>query len=266
MNQTSQPETKPEAENNHQALIEHIRELKKRLIIILIAFLLATGFAYIFVQDIYSFLVKPLANAMGDEAGRKMIYTSLVEAFLTYLRLAIFAGIIISFPITAWQVYAFCAPGLYKNERRFFVPFLVISPALFITGAAFVYYFLFPMAWKFFLSFEMPASEGALPIILEAKISEYLSLVTTMILAFGLTFQLPLVVVLLVKIGIVNVDQLKKFRKYAVVVILTVAAFLTPPDVMSQIALATPLYLLYEISIFFCSYMKNNEGIKNQDA
>jgi sec-independent protein translocase protein TatC len=239
--------------DSQKKLIEHITELRRRLLMAVTVFIVATGISYFFVQDIYAFLVKPLANAIGDEAGRKMIFTGLTEAFLTYLKLAIFSGLLISFPIFAWQIYAFCAPGLYQKEKKFFVPFLFVAPVLFFTGAAFVYYFLFPMAWKFFLSFEMPGGGGALPIILEAKISEYLSLVTTMILAFGLTFQLPLVIILMVKIGFVNVAQLKKFRKYAVVLILTVSAFLTPPDVLSQLALATPLYFLYEISIIFCS-------------
>ena len=246
--------------NSHKELIEHLRELKKRLIISISALLIASIISYFFVQDIYAFLVKPLADAIGDEAGRKMIFTGLTEAFITYLKLSIFLGIIISFPIFAFQIYSFCAPGLYKDEKRFFVPFLFISPALFLTGASFVYYFLFPAAWKFFLSFEMPGGDGTLPIVLDAKISEYLSLVTSLILAFGLTFQLPLVIILLVKIGMVSVAQLKKFRKYAVVGILTAAAFLTPPDVFSQLALATPLYLLYEISIIFCAKMSSQKN------
>jgi len=241
-------------------LIEHLYELRRRLMISIIAFLFGTTFAYIFVQEIYSFLVQPLANALGEEAGRKMIYTSLTEAFLTYLRLAIFAGIIISFPVLAFQIYAFSAPGLYQHEKRFFIPFLIIAPVLFFIGAGFVYYILFPTAWEFFLSFEMPSAKGNLPIMLEAKVSEYLSLVTSLILAFGITFQLPLVVVLLVKIGIVNIEQLRKFRKYAVVVILTVSAFITPPDVFSQLALAIPLYILYEISILFCNKMKKKNA------
>jgi sec-independent protein translocase protein TatC len=244
---------------NNSTLIQHLTELKKRLIICLSFFVIATIISYVFVEDIYSFLVKPLASAMGDEAGRKMIFTGLAEAFITYLKLAIFSGVIVSFPILAWQIYAFSAPGLYDNEKKFFFPFIFLSPALFIMGAAFVYYFLFPMAWKFFLSFEMPAVEGGLPIKLEAKISEYLSLVTSMIMAFGITFQMPLVVILLVKVGLVTLEQLKKFRKYAVIIILTVSAFLTPPDVLSQIAMATPLYLLYEISIIFCSRIRKRE-------
>jgi sec-independent protein translocase protein TatC len=244
--------------NSHKELIEHIRELRKRLVISILALAAASIFSYLYVEDIYGFLVKPLVSAASDDSKR-MIYTGLTEAFVTYIKLAVFAGVIISFPVIAWQIYAFCAPGLYANEKKFFIPFLVVSPALFFIGAAFVYYFVFPVAWEFFLSFEMPGGEGVLPIQLEAKISEYLSLVTTLIIAFGLTFQLPLVVVLLVKIGLVTVDQLRHFRKYAVVGILTVAAFITPPDVLSQILLAAPLYLLYELSIIFCAGMSRKQ-------
>ncbi len=255
-----------EHSDDQKALIEHIRELRKRLIISMVAFTFTAIISYIFVGDIYRFLVEPLANALGDESGRKMIFTGLTEAFFTYLKLAVFSGIIFSFPVIAWQIYAFCAPGLYNTEKKFFVPFLMASPMLFIVGAAFVYYFLFPIAWHFFLSFETADIGNGLPIQLEAKVSEYLSLVTSLILAFGITFQLPLVIILLVKVGIVTIEQLKHFRKYAVVVILTVAAFLTPPDVMSQILLATPLYLLYEFSIFFCSFMRNNSKANIEDA
>ncbi len=244
-----------------KTMVEHVRELRKRLIICISALIITACISYLFVQDIYDFLIAPLADAMGDAPGRKMIYTGLTEAFFTYLKLSIFSGVIISFPIFAWQIYIFCAPGLYAHEKRFFIPFLIIAPMLFLSGAAFVYYALFPMAWEFFLSFEMPAGQGNLPIQLEAKISEYLSLVTSLILAFGLTFQLPLVVILLERIGVVTVAQLKKFRKYAVVIILTVAAFLTPPDVISQLALATPLYLLYEISIIFCAFKARKKVI-----
>ncbi len=238
--------------------VEHIRELRKRLVISILAFVTASVVSYIFVQDIYSFLVQPLADALGDESGRKMIYTGLAEAFLTYLKLAMFAGLIFSFPVIASQMYMFCAPGLYSHEKKLFIPLLVISPVLFLAGAALVYYLLFPMAWEFFLSFEVPSGEGSIPIQLEARVSEYLSLVTALILAFGITFQLPLVVILLVRIGIVTVEQLKAFRKYAVVLILTVAAILTPPDVLSQITLATPLYLLYEMAIILCARMKKH--------
>ena len=150
----------------------------------------------------------------------------------------------------------FLAPGLYKKERRALIPYLVAAPTLFIIGSAFAYYVIFPAAWRFFLSFEAPASEGGLPIQLETKVSDYLSIVMHLIIAFGISFQLPVILVLLVKAGILTLQQLKRGRRYAIVSIVIVAAFITPPDIFSQIALSVPLYLLYEISILFCRNMK----------
>lgn len=239
-------------DTSHMTLSGHINELKKRIINSFIALALGCVIAYFFKEEIYNFLLDPLANAIQGE-DRRMIYTGLAEAFVTYIKLALFAGTIIAFPFIAYQVYSFIAPGLYKNEKSFFVSFLVAAPSMFVTGAAFVYYFLFPLAWKFFLSFE---TAGALPVQLEARVSEYLSLVTTMILAFGLSFQLPIILILLMKIGFLEVETLKKGRRYAIVLLLIIAAVLTPPDILSQIALFTPLYLLYEISILIGNRIK----------
>lgn len=230
-------------------LIEHLKELKLRVTICLLSLLIGSSVSYIFVEEIYSFLVSPLSELVDPEKGRRMIYTGLAEAFITYLKLSIFSGFIFSFPIISWQVYSFVAPGLYKNEKSFLLPFLFFSPVLFIIGAAFVYYFLFPLAWEFFISFETLGEKGDLPIQLEARVSEYLSIVMSLIIAFGLTFQLPIIIFVLVKIGAVSVETLIKFRKYSVVIILILAAILTPPDIISQIALALPLFLLYELSI-----------------
>lgn len=236
---------------NKQPLMAHLAELRKRLMICFATFLLATGICYFFAADIYAFLVAPLAHAFPDPASRRMIYTSLTEAFFTYLRLAVFAGFIFSFPVIAAQLYRFLAPGLHENEKRATRPFLVAAPCLFLIGAAFVYYLIFPAAWRFFLGFESAGGEG-LPIQLEAKVSEYLSLVMHLILAFGLSFQLPIILMLLVKSGMISVETLKNGRRYAIVIIVTVAAFITPPDIFSQIALSVPLYVLYEISILLC--------------
>jgi sec-independent protein translocase protein TatC len=235
-----------------QPLIEHLRELKKRLIYCLLAFFLATGISYYFAENIYGFLVQPLADAFPDLENRRLIYTSLTEAFLTYLKLAVFAGFFASFPVIATQLYLFLAPGLYKKERRALVPYLVAAPTLFIIGAAFVYYLIFPAAWRFFLGFESTGLGGGLPIQLEPKVSDYLSLVMHLMVAFGLSFQLPVVLVLLVRSGMVELATLKNGRRYAIVLIVTVAAFITPPDIFSQIALSVPLYVLYEISILLC--------------
>ncbi len=152
------------------------------------------------------------------------------------------------------------APGLYKKERRALIPYLVAAPVLFISGAAFAYYFIFPAAWKFFLSFESAGGVGGLPIQLETRVSDYLSIVMHLMMAFGLSFQLPVVLVLLVKAGVMTIENLKKGRRYAIVLIVTVAAFITPPDIFSQIALSVPLYLLYEMSILFCSYLEKKKG------
>ena len=242
-----------------QPLIDHLIELRKRLSICLVAFFVATGIAYEFAAQIYSFLVQPLAHAFADPAHRRLIYTGLTEAFVSYLRLAVFAGFLASFPVIASQVYMFLAPGLYKHEKRALVPYLVAAPTLFFIGAAFVYYLIFPTAWNFFLSFEAPRGDGALPIQLEARVSDYLTLVMHLIVAFGISFQLPVVLVLLVRSGILSLDALKKGRRYAIVLIVLVAAIITPPDVFSQIALSVPLYLLYEISILICRNVKTEE-------
>lgn len=244
-----------------QPIIEHMRELKKRLIYCLLAFFVTTGISYYFAEDIYAFLVQPLADVFPDLSHRRLIYTSLTEAFITYLKLAMFAGFFLSFPIIATQLYLFLAPGLYKQERRALVPYLVAAPTLFLSGAAFVYYLIFPAAWQFFLGFESSGANGGLPIQLEPKVSDYLSLSMHLMMAFGLSFQLPVVLILLVRSGMVEIDTLKKGRRYAIVLIVTVAAFITPPDIFSQIALSVPLYMLYEISILLCRNMdKKSEG------
>jgi sec-independent protein translocase protein TatC len=239
-----------------QPLMTHLLELRKRLMMSFLAFFLATGICYFFAADIYAFLVEPLAHAFPDPSARRMIYTSLTEAFFTYLRLAVFAGFIMSFPIIAAQLYQFLAPGLHKNEKRAMRPFLVAAPLLFFTGAAFVYYLIFPAAWNFFLGFETAGGQG-LPIQLEAKVSDYLSLVMHLIIAFGLSFQLPIVLILLVRSGMMSVETLKKGRRYAIVIIVSIAAVITPPDIFSQIALSVPLYVLYELSILLCRKPKD---------
>lgn len=242
--------TTAKSELSSQPLIEHLLELKKRVVYGLLAFFVATGVSYYFAEDIYAFLVQPLADALPEQ--RRMIYTSLIEAFMTYLKLAVFAGFFLSFPVIATQLYLFLAPGLYKNERRALVPYLVAAPSLFFIGSAFVYYLIFPAAWKFFLGFESSGVGGGLPIQLEAKVSDYLSLVMHLMVAFGLSFQLPVVLVLLVRSGMIQLETLRSGRRYAIVLIVVVAAFITPPDIFSQIALSVPLYLLYELSILLC--------------
>jgi sec-independent protein translocase protein TatC len=233
---------------NKSTILEHLLELRNRLMWVVGVFVIAFIAAYIFKTDIYSFLVQPLAdNYVGDE--RRMIFTGLTEAFFTYVNLSFFTAFIISFPFIAFQAYRFLAPGLYKNEKSMLYPFVFLSPILFLLGAAFVYYFIMPLALEFFISFESGADETDLPIQLEAKVSEYLSFVTHMIIGFGLAFQLPIILLLLAKTGLVKLDFLQRNRKIAVVIILIAAAILTPPDVISQSGLAVVLYGLYELSI-----------------
>jgi len=234
-----------------EALTVHITELRRRIMWCFGAMLLGTGICYYFKEPIYGFLVQPLADAMADSGGtQRLIYTGLTEAFFTYLSVSFFAGCFLTFPIILMQIWMFVAPGLYKNERQVFLPYLVATPILFFLGGALVYYMVIPMAWHFFLSFQSSGAETALPIQLEASVQQYLSLIMMLIFAFGLSFQLPVLLTLMARAGIVSADALRSFRKYAIVAIFTVAAVITPPDVISQLSLAIPICGLYELSIF----------------
>jgi sec-independent protein translocase protein TatC len=232
-------------------LLDHLIELRRRLLWTMVAFLLSFFVCYYFSKNIFGFLAVPLATAMARHGGgnQALIYTHLTEAFFTYLRVAFFGAAFVSFPMAATQLWLFVAPGLYRSEKRAIAPFLVATPVLFVMGAALAYYFVFPFAWKFFISFETPADQNGIPIELMPKVSEYLDLVMKLIFAFGIAFQLPVALALLAKVGIITSKGLKRYRRYAYVGMFIIAAVLAPPDVITQCGLALPLIALYEISI-----------------
>ena len=231
-------------------LLDHLVELRRRLMWSIAAFFICFVVCYHFSAQIYGFLAQPLVDILEKQSGtpRRLIFTQLYEVFFTYLRVAFFGAAFLSFPVIASQVWLFVAPGLYRSEKRAFFPFLAATPVLFVLGAALAYYFVFPFAWRFFISFESPTG-SSVPIQLEAKVSEYLDLVMKLIFAFGITFELPVLLTLLAKVGIVSSAGLRKFRRYAYVGMFVVAAILAPPDVITQTGLALPLIALYEISI-----------------
>jgi|TARA_Y100001970_G_scaffold66249_1_gene84637 sec-independent protein translocase protein TatC len=231
--------------------ISHIEELRKRLIhsfIFLSAFFIV---CYFFAEYLYGFLVEPYSKAVAnDGVERRLIFTALQETFLTYIKVAFFAAFFVTCPFILMQIWKFIAPGLYKHEKSAILPYLIITPILFFLGGILVYYLIMPLAIKFFLSFESTGLNTNLPIQLEAKVNEYLSLIMKLIFAFGLSFQLPVVLSLLARIGMIDSQFLKERRKYVVVIIFAAAAILTPPDPVTQIGLAIPLLILYELSIF----------------
>ena len=251
-------------EDKEGGFISHLAELRKRLMYSFFCLIIFFVACYFCAEHLYGFLVEPYAQAVKDDGtDRRLIFTALQETFLTYLKVSFFAAFFVTFPFILMQIWKFIAPGLYKHEKIAIVPYLVLTPILFFLGGMLVYYLIMPLAIKFFLSFESTGLSTNLPIQLEAKVNEYLSLVMKLIFAFGISFQLPVVLSLLARVGVVNSKFLKTRRKYVVVMIFAVAALLTPPDPVTQIGLAIPLLILYELSIFSVKFIESKNLEKN---
>ncbi len=243
-------------------LLDHLLELRSRLIWSFASLGVFFIVGWVFKEPIFEFLSAPLAHTFPDPSQRRIIFTDPTEAFFTYVKIAFFTGAFLGFPFIATQIWKFVAPGLYRHERQAFLPFLIATPLMFLLGAAFLYYLILPLALQFFASFERPAAEGQLPIQLETKMSEYLSLIMTLIFAFGLSFELPVLLSLLARVGIVSSAGLASKRRYAVVGVVVFAGIVTPPDVLSQVSLAVPMYVLYEASIWIAKLIEK----KREDA
>jgi sec-independent protein translocase protein TatC len=251
-----------EIEASRAPLIDHLIELRSRLIKSLVAFLIMFFICFAFATQIYNLLVQPYVWAAGPGANVQLIYTAPLEYLFTQIKIAAFGAGFFAFPVIATQIYKFVAPGLYKNERQAFAPYLAATPLFFVLGSAMVYFFAMPVLMKFSIGMQQAATEGQAGIQLLPKVSEYLSLIMTLIFAFGVSFQLPVVLTLLGQAGIVSSQFLKEKRRYAIVFVFVVAAVLTPPDVISQLMLAVPMLLLYELSVFAVRHVEKKREEK----
>ena len=248
-------------DNTKMPLLDHLIELRSRLMWSLASVLLLFIVIFPFSENVYQVLVQPLADIFEELGGqRRLIFTALHEAFFTYIKLSLITALFIAFPFISMQFWMFVAPGLYKNEKKALAPFLVATPVLFFLGGAMVYFIVMPWAYEFLLAFELKGGPGTLPIVSEPKVNEYLSLSINLIFAFGICFELPVVLTLLGRIGIISSKSMAEKRKYAILISFVVAAIITPPDVISQIMLASVLIILYEISIFSVRLIEKGRG------
>jgi sec-independent protein translocase protein TatC len=247
-------------EKSQAPLLDHLIELRQRLIYCVIGFVIALIACFFVAQDIFNLLLWPYRWALGDDTNVRLIYTAPQEYFFTQLKIAMFGGLFIAFPLIAIQIYKFVAPGLYRNERDAFRPYLIATPVLFLLGGALVFFLVMPVALRFFASFQQSGGEGQAIIELLPRVSEYLSLIMTLILAFGICFQLPIILTLLGQIGVLSSEQLRSGRKFAIVGVFVIAAIFTPPDPFSQIGLALPLLGLYELAVWSVRWIEKRRA------